>query len=595
MKKLGSFLKLAWQVSPGYIVLLVLQSLTSAAKLLINVILPKYLVDELMGSREPKFLLLFGGLIVLNNVGMFWLEKLYKRLLESKQVYVRQTMNRRMAEKIMKLEYSYLEDPYYLDLKERAVFVISNQDAISQLILCVSSVLSGAFTLAGLLVVIATLGPVMILVLLVGVVLSLLCYKIMSDSMVKVMTDIIPINRKMGYYLSLQSEKQFQKDIRLYEMQDLITDHTREFSVAVCDDFEKFYRQEGRSMGGINIINDAIAVICYAYVGLRTVSSRFGSQISIGSLTMYVAAAINFTTSILQFGTQVVTMLQELAFMDPFMEFMGLEEETKAVGKKRFEGPVETIEFSHVTFTYPKAEKAVLRDVSFTIHKGEKISIVGLNGAGKSTLVKLICRMYRADSGEIRINGTDIYDYDYMTYMNAIAAVFQDYRLFNFTIAENISCRQQQVDEARIHHLIDEVGLRDKVDSLQNGIYSRFGKEYDEEGIEMSGGEAQKVAIARALYKDASMVILDEPASALDPIAEAEIYEKFNSLVEDKTAIYISHRMSSSVFCDRILIIDGGTVADYDTHENLMKKTDSLYYKLFESQAENYRLEGETV
>ena len=378
-------------------------------------------------------------------------------------------------------------------------------------------------------------------------------------------------------------------------MQDLITDHTREFSVAVCDDFEKFYRQEGRSMGGINIINDAIAAICYAYVGLRTVSSRFGSQISIGSLTMYVAAAINFTTSILQFGTQVVTMLQELAFMDPFMEFMGLEEETKAVGKKRFEGPVETIEFSHVTFTYPKAEKAVLRDVSFTIHKGEKISIVGLNGAGKSTLVKLICRMYRADSGEIRINGTNIYDYDYMTYMNAIAAVFQDYRLFNFTIAENISCRQQQVDEARIHHLIDEVGLRDKVDSLQNGIYSRFGKEYDEEGIEMSGGEAQKVAIARALYKDASMVILDEPASALDPIAEAEIYEKFNSLVEDKTAIYISHRMSSSVFCDRILIIDGGTVADYDTHENLMKKTDSLYYKLFESQAENYRLEGETV
>ena len=595
MKKLGSFLKLAWQVSPGYIVLLVLQSLTSAAKLLINVILPKYLVDELMGSREPKFLLLFGGLIVLNNVGMFWLEKLYKRLLESKQVYVRQTMNKCMAEKIMRLEYSYLEDPYYLDLKERAVFAISNQDAISRLILCVSSVLSGAFTLAGLLVLIATLGPVMILVLLVGVVLSLLCYKIMSDSMVKVMTDIIPINRKMGYYLSLQSEKQFQKDIRLYEMQDLITDHTREFSVAVCDDFEKFYRQEGRSMGGINIINDAIAAICYAYVGLRTVSSRFGSQISIGSLTMYVAAAINFTTSILQFGTQVVTMLQELAFMDPFMEFMGLEEETKAVGKKRFEGPVETIEFSHVTFTYPKAEKAVLRDVSFTIHKGEKISIVGLNGAGKSTLVKLICRMYRADSGEIRINGTNIYDYDYMTYMNAIAAVFQDYRLFNFTIAENISCRQQQVDEARIHHLIDEVGLRDKVDSLQNGIYSRFGKEYGEEGIEMSGGEAQKVAIARALYKDASMVILDEPASALDPIAEAEIYEKFNSLVEDKTAIYISHRMSSSVFCDRILIIDGGTVADYDTHENLMKKTDSLYYKLFESQAENYRLEGETV
>ena len=231
--------------------------------------------------------------------------------------------------------------------------------------------------------------------------------------------------------------------------------------------------------------------------------------------------------------------------------------------------------------------------MSFSIHKGEKISIVGLNGAGKSTLVKLICRMYKADSGEIKINGKDIYDYDYMSYMKGIAAVFQDYRLFNFTIAENISCQDKSADKDKISRLIDEVGLSEKIASLKEGISSRFGKEYDKNGIEMSGGEGQKIAIARALYKDSSMVILDEPASALDPISEAEIYEKFNSLVEDKTAIYISHRMSSSVFCDRILIIDGGSVEDFDTHENLMKKTDSLYYKLFNSQAENYRLEEE--
>jgi len=198
--------------------------------------------------------------------------------------------------------------------------------------------------------------------------------------------------------------------------------------------------------------------------------------------------------------------------------------------------------------------------------------------------------MYQADSGEILINGKNIYDYEYLSYMNTISAVFQDYRLFNFTIAENIACEDAAKTE-RIEQLIDEVGLREKIDELPHGVESRFGKEYDEEGIEMSGGQGQKIAIARALYKKASMVILDEPASALDPIAEAEIYEKFNSLVEDKTAIYISHRMSSSVFCDRILIIDGGTVADYDTHENLMKKTESLYYKLFMSQAENYRLE----
>ena len=265
--------------------------------------------------------------------------------------------------------------------------------------------------------------------------------------------------------------------------------------------------------------------------------------------------------------------------------------------QEMFSGDIETVEFRDVTFTYPKAEKPILKNITFEIHKGEKISIVGLNGAGKSTLVKLICRMYKADSGQILVNGKNIYDYDYNSYMKAISAVFQDYKLFNFSIEENISCQGDNFEGTdavkkteKVSRLIEEVGMKEKVDSLPLGVKSRFGKDYDEDGIEMSGGQGQKIAIARALYKPASMVILDEPASALDPIAEAEIYEKFNSLVEDKTAIYISHRMSSSVFCDKILIIDGGTVSDFDTHANLMKNTDSLYYKLFMAQAENYKL-----
>ena len=591
MKKLTGFLKMAWSVSPDYIILLIVQSLTSAAKLWLNIILPKFLIDELLGTKEMSTILLFGGLIILNNVGMAWLEKFYNRQIEVKKEYMRRTMTERMAEKIMNLEYSYLEDPYYLDLKERAVFAIGNQNAIAQIVTVVSQVFSGAVTLIGLLSIIATLGPVMIVVLAFGIAAILLLYKNMSKTLVEVMQSIIPINRKFGYYMELENEKQYQNDIRLYHMQNMITKQLSKFTEETCDRFDDMYKKQGQTFGGINVVNDAIAAICYVYVGLRTLSDRFGSRISIGSLTMYVSAAVNFSASVVAFGTAVVELFQVLSFLDPYLEFMSLKEETIEEGKEKFEGPVETVEFSHVTFTYPKAEKPVLKDVSFSIHKGEKISIVGLNGAGKSTLVKLICRMYRADGGEIKINGKNIYDYDYMSYMNAISAVFQDYRLFNFTIAENISCQEQNVDKEKINHLIDEVGLREKINSLKDGVNSRFGKEYDENGIEMSGGEGQKTAIARALYKEASMVILDEPASALDPIAEAEIYEKFNSLVQDKTAIYISHRMSSSVFCDRILIIDGGTVADFDTHENLMKKTDSLYYKLFHSQAENYRVE----
>lgn len=593
MKKIKSFLHLAWKACPSYIVLLILQAVTQAVRLWLNVILPKFLVDELLGAADTKRLIIFGSFIVLNNVGMTLLEKLYKRMLEPREVYMRNAMNKKMAEKIMNLEYSYLEEPYYLDLKERAVFAITNQGAITNMVNMAADVISKGVTLAGLLAIMATLGPFMILVLAAGIIIMLLLYKSMSTTLVNVMSQIVPINRKYGYYMELETEKQYQKDIRLYDMSDMIAGKVMEFSEDTCDMFDVMLKKQGRAMGGMNVVNDTIAAISYAYVGLRTISDRFGSRISIGSLTMYVTSAINFASNVLSFGTSIISMMQSLSFLEPYMEFMSIKEETKEEGKTKFEGEIETVEFNNVTFTYPKAEKPVLRNVSFSIHKGEKISIVGLNGAGKSTLVKLICRMYKADSGEIKINGKDIYDYDYMSYMKGIAAVFQDYRLFNFTIAENISCQDKSADKDKISRLIDEVGLSEKIASLKEGINSRFGKEYDKNGIEMSGGEGQKIAIARALYKDSSMVILDEPASALDPISEAEIYEKFNSLVEDKTAIYISHRMSSSVFCDRILIIDGGSVADFDTHENLMKKTDSLYYKLFNSQAENYRLEEE--
>ena len=599
MKKLLHFLKLAWTVSPAYLILLILNALSEAAKSILNVILPMFLVNELTEARRIEMLIFYAGLIVANNVGMTLLTKLLTRFSSVRGVQVQEGMMKLMSEKIMNLEYSYLENPVYLDLKERAVFAINNQSAISNTIYFATEVISKAFTLIGLVSILITLGPVLIIVLAISIVLILLIYSGVSQYQMNVMQEVIPINRRFGYFVNLAMGKEAQKDIRLYDMENMITKRVVKFTHDSCDLFANMQIKMGKAMGQMAAVSEGVAAFSYGYVGIRTVSTMFGPKLTLGALTMYVSAAINFSALVTKFGENVVMLLQFMGYLDPYMEFMSLAEETKQTGKIPFTGDVETVEFRNVTFTYPNAEKAVLQNVSFAIHKGEKISIVGLNGAGKSTLVKLICRMYQADSGEILINGKNIYDYEYLSYMNTISAVFQDYRLFNFTIAENISCEdvndtveaKNSDKKSRIERLIDEVGLREKIDELPHGVESRFGKEYDEEGIEMSGGQGQKIAIARALYKKASMVILDEPASALDPIAEAEIYEKFNSLVEDKTAIYISHRMSSSVFCDRILIIDGGTVADFDTHENLMRKIESLYYKLFMSQAENYRLE----
>ena len=590
MKNLIHFIKLAWSVSPAYLVLLVVHAFCETAKNLLNVVLPMYLIDELIGTKDIKQLCLFGGLIVANNVGMTLVSNTLQRFIRVKEEQTHDGMNKLMSEKIMNLEYSYLENPYYLDLKERAVFTVQNQNVISNLIIAMPELLSRGATLVGLVTILISLGPVLLIVLLIGIGLMILAYAGVSKYQTEAMQETIPINRRFGYYFNLAFDKEVQKDIRLYQMEPMVTERVVEFSNDTCDLFEKMQIRFGKAMGQMAAIGEGIAAFSYGYVGLRTLGTTLGPQLSIGALTMYVSAAINFSSMVTLFGQSVVALMQFLNWLDPYMEFMSLAEETKSTGKMLFEGDVETLEFRNVTFTYPKAEKAVLQNVSFSIRKGEKISIVGLNGAGKSTLVKLICRMYQADSGEILINGRNIYDYEYLSYMKTISAVFQDYRLFNFSIAENISCQEKDSNVEEVKRLVHEVGLEEKVKELPLGIESRFGKEYDEDGIEMSGGQAQKIAIARALYKKASMVILDEPASALDPIAEAEIYEKFNSLVEDKTAIYISHRMSSSVFCDKILIINDGTVADFDTHEHLMQKTESLYYQLFMSQAENYKL-----
>ncbi|MCM1388472.1 MAG: ABC transporter ATP-binding protein/permease [Bacillus sp. (in: Bacteria)] len=595
MKNLGQYLRMVWKETPQYCIMLILESLLSSGRLLCNVIFPKYLIEELMGDMRADRLILWGGVIVGSNVLLNFCTNTLQKCLKVEQAMLYHRMNRVMAKKIMNLEYSYLENPYYLDLKEKAVFAVNNRNAAAQLIRNVSAVFTGVLQLTGLLVIMATLGPTLILALAAAIFFMLLLYRRMSDSLAEYTKTIIPINRRYQYYLDLAYDKGVQKDCRLYHLSEMITDRVVRYTKEVCDGFLLMGKKGGIALGGMNAINDITAAFCYLYVGMRTLGSGFlgfplGTQISIGSLSMYVSAAMNFTSSVREMGESVVDAMQTLSFLEPYLEFMSLEEEEVCSGTEKLENGIDTIEFQNVTFTYPKAEKPVLKNISFSVKKGEKISVVGLNGAGKSTLVKLLCRMYKADSGDILINGKSIYRYDYEDYMNMVSAVFQDYRLFHFSISENISCEDENADLGKVNRLVEEVGMKEKIDSLPDGIRSRFGKEYDEKGIEMSGGEEQKIAIARALYKESSLVILDEPASALDPIAEAEIYEKFNSLVQDKTALYISHRMSSSVFCDRILVMEEGKVTDFDTHENLMQKTESLYYKLFHSQAQNYQI-----
>ena len=275
-----------------------------------------------------------------------------------------------------------------------------------------------------------------------------------------------------------------------------------------------------------------------------------------------------------------------LKYAEPMVELLDIENVKKSGDEVLSD--IEQIEFQNVTFTYPKAEKPVLENVSFQIQKGEKISIVGLNGAGKTTIVKLICRLYEPDSGEIYINGKPIGNYNYESYIKQISTLFQDFRLFAISLKENIMSAADNVYDAA--QVAEMVGLSQKIAKLPDGIDSILSKDYEEGGIALSGGEEQKLALGRMLNKNSSLFILDEPTAAMDPYAEAEFYETFHKMIRGKTTIYISHRMSASVFSDKILVLENGKVADFDTHDNLLKKQ-GRYQELFQIQAENYVLD----
>ena len=587
IKKFKYLLKLMHHVSPSFIFIVIFGSIFQSLQVFGNVIIPKFLIDELIGDQNIRMIIIWASIIVLNNLILGFINKTYQRILGVKNEYVSLKVMEAMSEKIMNIEYKYLEDPYYLDLKERAIFAVNNQSALVRVVRDISGIVTSIITLFGLIAIMLTLGYQLILILFVGIFISLLINFLFMKLQLKFFQSIIPINRKYNYYFGLTMNETITKDMRLYNMSPLINNRIKVYNEELEESFYKFALKAGTVNGFTKVITAIQTGLVYLFISSKAIGN-FLNRISIGDFTMYANSAISFTVTFDKLFDEVINMFQVLSYLDPFVEFMQLPNVRLANKDLKLE-KVETIEFRNVSFTYPKSETIILNDISFKINRGEKIAIVGLNGAGKTTVIKLLCRFYPPESGEILINGINIIEYDYESYLHQMAVVFQDYRLFAYSIKENIT--NADIEDNEILEVIKQVGLDEKISELPMGINSRLNKAYDEEGVELSGGQGQKIAIARALYKDASLVILDEPTSALDPIAEAEIYQKFNDLVQDKTAIYISHRMSSSVFCDYVLVIENGKIVSFDTHKNLMKETNSLYYKLFTTQAENYQLD----
>lgn len=490
-----------------------------------------------------------------------------------------------LNKKYMSLPFSYLEDPYYMELSNNAKEGINNQGAISGICYNICNLFSSLFTVISLLALVGTFDYKIVLILVIGVIFNLIVSILSKKSVVKFFNKINPINFKYWYYLETLNKPSNGKDFRMYKSYDVLFKNFKEFTKNVNKEITHFYFLTNFYEILSLIISNVIMGLIYIVIGVKTISEK----LTISKLSLTISASINFSNAINSFISSIGDIQANKVFIAPLVEIMDIKEE-REIGDKKLDS-IESIEFKNVYFTYPHTEKIVLEDVSFKINKNEKISLVGLNGAGKTTIVKLLSRLYKIDKGEILINGISIYDYDIDSYISCLSSVYQDFKLFNYSILENI---RPDIKKEEGEEILKDVGIYEKINSLNKGIESSIGKSLEKDGVELSGGQFQKIAIARCLAKtNSSLLILDEPTSALDPLAEAEIYENFNNLSKDKTSIYISHRMASSVFCDKVLVLNNGKIEDFAPHHELMKKTDSLYYKLFTSQAKNYELDRE--
>lgn len=555
----------------------------------IGIFLPKFLIDELLGQRRIEIILMtLIGFFLLSSVvnySIAWLRCAYSpRVTKIRTDYI--TM---ISDKIMKMDFKNTEDPEVLNkIKSVMNAVMSNNTGVEGVYHTLLGLFGRLTAFVGYISIVLFLSPWILLFLIINVLISYALTMRVKKYEYSQKEKAADKDRRTFYVFDTMYDFAYGKDIRIYDLKNILIDKFKKFRGERIDISNDVQEKQLK----VKIVDVILLVIRECVVYGYLIYNVLFTGMGIGDFTMY------FST-INGFGDWMKGILDDLAnikaqnmYLDDMREFLEIKSENK---EKTKDIPIDSsyeIEFKNVSFKYPKTDKYIYKNLSLKIKKGQRLAIVGINGAGKTTFVKLLCRLYEPTSGEILINGVNIQSFSKEEYYKILSVVFQDIKTFAFTVAENVSLENlEDVDREKVLHCIEKAGVGEKINSLQKGIDTSLLKILDGEGVELSGGENQKLALARALYKNGKIVILDEPTSALDAVAEYNIYKGFDELIGDKTAIYISHRLASTKFCDVIAFFENGEIVEYGTHEELLKKN-GKYSDMFNIQAQYYKEES---
>jgi ATP-binding cassette subfamily B protein len=609
IKTLNTGLKEIHQLQPWVLPITIFDALFKSLAPFINIYMTARIIDELLGSKDIERLKFLVGL----TIGLNLIVHLISTGLDHLRIILRsimiQNQDMKMNEKTINMDYEHVENPATHNLRTKInESEMMNDGGIIALLGYLGDLSRGLITvITSIILVIELFKPNIatdgylsfantrlfsygfLAIALGGTIFNLYLNTISDKKMFGYFSEVMDLNRIFMFYFSQIEDYNAGKEIRLYNQRHIYNKEVESFIQGADKMFRSFENMSTKYGGVSAFISSLIGGLIYIFVGLKAITG----SISIGSIVQYTGSITQFISGSTEVLTSINSIINNNQYLQLYIDFLNIEGE-KYKGtlpvEKRDDDEYE-IEFRNVSFKYPGTEEYVLKDVSIKLNIGERLAIVGMNGSGKTTFIKLLCRLYDPDEGEILLNGIDIKKYDYEEYMNLFSIVFQDFKLFSFSLGQNVAAAVDY-DEEEIIDALEKVGFKERLKTMPKGVYTPLYKDFDEDGVEISGGEAQKIALARALYRDAPIIILDEPTAALDPIAEFEIYSKFNEIVGTKTTFYISHRLSSCRFCDEIAVFHEGRIIQKGNHEELLKNEEGKYYELWHSQAKYYNDEA---
>ena len=503
-------------------------------------------------------------------------------------IFVRMHMITERIAKVLSLKYELLEKPDVLDVAERASQATNdNNSGVEGMMHLIDQLSENGLTFIVTFAAVLVLDPRLIIAMIILSVVQYIYFRrIIKIDKEQVWDKLSGSWRGRHYMERITQDFDYAKDIRLFNLSDYLTEKFEKINEIFIERNDHHHRLWLR----YNFVSAATGTAIKGLVYAVLFMSVLKKNMSVGDFTMFLSFSLAFSNALTNLLQKFGDYKKASLVTDDFRSFIDLEIENDE--KDCIPLPDTDsyeIEFVDVSYKYLKSDKEALSHINLKICPGEKLAVVGLNGAGKTTMIKLLLRLYDPSEGYITLNGTDIRRFRREDYYKLFAPVFQNVEIFAFLMSENISMRKSEdLDHDKARRCAIEAGLEERIISLEKGIETPLTKFVEDDGVDLSGGEKQKLALAKALYKGARIVVLDEPTSALDAIAEQALYESFDDMIGDKSAVYISHRLASTRFCDRIAMFEDGHLTEYGTHEELIE-LNGKYAEMFNTQAQYYR------